>query len=784
MQIRSKLTISTFVAVLLLLVLGSISFTLIYRLATITQRVVDAQQTVVKLTEIKAMTQNVLYLTELHIKFEDGVSMGLVAEKIEELEVQLQEALSGDGGILTETGDHTGMREFREIWRRFQKIRQQVVGLSDLFSSQIADKLLTDKGLHEYAKAQLILENRMSHYQSMVEKLGRRASAAEWASEILIAGFTLIIICVIVLGGLLMTRSITNPLLKLADYLRADSLNEKNEFEKEAFATDNELKTLVHSLEFQVQKRTEELLESNQRLEKEIDVRKHAEEAVKNRERKYRQIFNNTAAWMAYTSIDGDFIETNISLLEQIGYSEEELKQMNLKNLVPEQFHEDYDRFLYRLHQEGKADGLMTMVGRTGRVFVLDYQSNVITESDSHQRLAVHFAKDITRQEAAERAFQESELRFQNLVNALPLAYFITDSNRSLVFANRKTSETFQLGALSPDPFENDFLSFLVPEDRNKAVTDLAEKPQNQKNQWHLYNCRRDDGTVFPCEILSTPLNHITGKEQLQHILVDVSERLEKEQLLKQKEVAEAANTAISEWLNFVAHELRNPLGGIVSFANFGLQKLETVSKDKLCYYFDQIHTAGKRLEILLSDLLDLSKMEIGMMTLERKRNDFLRIVREIQQENETLLIEKDLQLRIEKPEDGSASLYVFCDYYRTGQVLRNLLSNAIKFTPPGRNITISFEKTVMEGRRDSNPSIDCIQVNISDEGIGIPEDQLELVFNKYKQSRKTRNGEGTGLGLPICKEIVNAHGGQIWVHSIENEGSVFSFTLPLGTDV
>lgn len=781
MKIRSKLTISTIVAVLLMLTLGSTSITLIYRLAGFSQNVVETQQTVVKLAVIKGLTQNIFNLTELHIKFEDGVSMGLVAEKIEELEEQVQEALTGHNGVLVENPDSIKLKQFHTVWQQFEDITSQVIGLSDLFLSHEADTLLIHDGLSSYAESSLILDNQIKHYQSTAVSLGRKASAAEFASEVLIAAFTIIIVGIVIYGGLVMSRSITNPLLRLADYLRSNSLSSESPFGENSKEINDELRTLIHSLEIQVQNRTEELLESNKLLEKEVAVRRKTEEEVKKSERRYRQIFNNTTAWMAYTSIEGDFFKTNISLLKNLGYSAAELKQMNLRDLVPDKYQDQLNRFQKTLLEVGKAEGIVTMVGKNGATFILDYQSNVIqSESNPEASLAVHFAKDITQQKEAENAFHESELRFQNLVNTLPLAYFITGDQQSLIFANHKTRETFSWIPPEAELSNSDFLKILIPEDRNRAILDMAESYKKPLPNWQLYSCQREDGSTFPCEILTTPLNQNSGHERFQHILVDVSERLEKEELIKQKEVAETANQAISEWLSFVAHELRNPLGGIVSFAKFGLQNADKAPSEKLFSYFNQIYSAADRLEILLSDLLDLSKMEIGQMNLDKARSDILMLATEVQMENEALLAEKGLTLTVNQPDDGSDKIVTVCDRYRIGQVLRNLFSNAIKFTPPGRRIMVSFEKNISPGRRESDESIECIQVNVIDEGMGIPEDQLELVFNKYKQSRKTRIGEGTGLGLPICKEIIKAHNGKIWVNSIENEGTTFSFTLPV----
>ncbi|MBU2646654.1 PAS domain S-box protein [bacterium] len=775
--------ISTFVAVILLLALGGMSSILIHRLADISQKVVETQNAALRLNEIKGMTETILSLTELHIKSEDGVSMGLVAGKIEETEAMLEKLIAEVFEKPSTHEDDLEMKAFYNTWNQFDEIRHQVIGLSDLFSSQAADGLLTNSGLPLFVESQVALENRMSYYQSTASRLGKRAAAAERISIVLIFGFSVFFVVMMVTGGLIITRSITNPLLMLSAHLRTSSSANDTFFGQDSSKDDNELKTLIRSLEIQVQNRTAELLASNRRLGEEIQFRKLKEAEIKDRERKYRQIFHNTAAWMAYTSFDGRFIEGNISLIQHLGYCDDELQQMKLLDLIPDAHASEYDQFVRELKDSGKAQGILRLTGKTGQVYILDYQSNVIpNEQTQAMDMIVHFAKDITREKEAESAFRQSELRFRDLVDALPLSYFITDHNRALVFANRKTEETFNSanGVSAGQALEPDFMEMLIPEDRQRAMNKMADTRETGVDRWQRYSCLRKDGSVFPCEILTTPVKYSTENEKKQHILVDISERLEKEELIKQKEIAEAANKAISEWLNFVAHELRNPLGGISSFARFGIKKNGAVPQEKLSFYFEQINKAAERLEVLLSDLLDLSKMEIGETNFKMEIANMLTVVQEVQMENEALLIEKGLRLQVESPDNGNPFL-IRCDRYRIGQVIRNLLSNAIKFTPAERKIVVRLSKTVVPGRINTDDRIAGIRFDISDEGIGIPEDQLEFIFNKFKQSRKTRTGEGTGLGLPICRQIVESHGGRIWVKSTESKGATFSFCIPFG---
>ncbi len=238
--------------------------------------------------------------------------------------------------------------------------------------------------------------------------------------------------------------------------------------------------------------------------------------------------------------------------------------------------------------------------------------------------------------------------------------------------------------------------------------------------------------------------------------------------LIEARDAALVAERAMSAFLANMSHELRTPLHGILSFASFGMRKLDRVSKEKLHQYFQEIHDSGSQLLRLLNDLLDLSKLRAGKMTYEYNKSDIFHTVHIVLNEFEGLLEEKNIEVVVNSMDVHK--LIVF-DENRVAQVIRNLVSNAVKFSP--KNSLIEVEVSYMQD--------DSVSLSVSDQGVGIPEDELDSIFSPFAQSSKTQtNAGGTGLGLPICKEIIErGHHGWIRAENREEGGTRMTFNIP-----
>jgi len=223
-----------------------------------------------------------------------------------------------------------------------------------------------------------------------------------------------------------------------------------------------------------------------------------------------------------------------------------------------------------------------------------------------------------------------------------------------------------------------------------------------------------------------------------------------------------------SEFLASMSHELRTPLNSIIGFADVLLEGIDGELNERMEEDVRLIRSSGEHLRELIGDILDMSKIEAGMMELRPEAVDVTELVDDLKAFARTqfMAYSKDLDFVIEIAPDVER---VRADRTRFKQVLYNLVSNAIKFTPDGR-VTLSM--TTDDGD---------LLVKVEDTGIGIKEDDLPIVFEQFRQvdGSLTRSSGGTGLGLPISKSLVELHGGEIWVDSEVGVGTTFAFTIP-----
>jgi signal transduction histidine kinase len=222
---------------------------------------------------------------------------------------------------------------------------------------------------------------------------------------------------------------------------------------------------------------------------------------------------------------------------------------------------------------------------------------------------------------------------------------------------------------------------------------------------------------------------------------------------------AQRATEARQHVLGIVAHDLRNPLATILLAA-----PIVRSTAPSTAHVVASIERAAHRMNRLIADLLDVTRIEAGALSVELARAEPAPIMRDAVEAQRTLAASKGVELRLDVPNELPE---IWCDHDRLVQVFENLISNALKFTERDGRVTVSARYVVGE-----------VEFSVSDSGVGIDEKDLPLVFDRFWQAEKTKR-DGAGLGLSIVKGVVEAHHGHIRVESVLHRGTTFVFTIP-----
>ena len=236
---------------------------------------------------------------------------------------------------------------------------------------------------------------------------------------------------------------------------------------------------------------------------------------------------------------------------------------------------------------------------------------------------------------------------------------------------------------------------------------------------------------------------------------------------------AEVATQAKSEFFANISHELRTPMHGILSYARFGLKRIDKTPREKLKEYFHEIEDSGKRLLNLLNDSLELAKLEAGRVEYDLQPRDIVGEVETVVDELAHLAEEKRMALVTSTPEQPVPVLF---DRLWLSRVVRIFVINGIQFSDSGDTIRIRIQKPPGNRMKEN-----MVEISILDQGIGIPEEEINQVFDKFLHNSMTRGDSyGTAMGLSICRQIVQDHHGTISAHRNPNGGTIFSFVLPV----
>ncbi len=400
--------------------------------------------------------------------------------------------------------------------------------------------------------------------------------------------------------------------------------------------------------------------------------------------------------------------------------------------------------------------------------------------------------KLLTRLQDSLDAMVEQDILQRVIFNNTQDGIFVVDESGNVLESNRACQALSGIKSQVSEPQNID--AFFEMENGDSVIEAMLA----QSDHFSFCIGIRVKNNGFQRIPLSASMNVIDyyGRRVYAGILRNISQLISQQELLAQqndilesrvqertaelelaKNEAERANQSKTQFLANMSHELRTPLHAILNFARFTETQIEKDKPDleKVEKFQHRIVTSGERLLSLVNNLLDLSKLDAGQFPFNPAMNSIRAVLSLLKQEMHVLAETKGLVLHIDNQLPGDS--YWF-DAQQIQQVLVNLVSNAIKFSKPDGTVSVQLLL-----QHDSS-EISWLAVNVIDEGIGIPDQEIGNIFDKFVQSSRTDHGAGgTGLGLSICKEFMKLHQGRIHATNNDNQGATFTFVIPALTE-
>jgi PAS domain S-box-containing protein len=515
-------------------------------------------------------------------------------------------------------------------------------------------------------------------------------------------------------------------------------------------------------LEKRVRERTSELARINEELQKEIAERKKAETDLKHAKEYAELIYQVTPSAIFTVDKNCTITSWNDRAAELTGYSPKEAVGKKCFVLCRDKctpFENSPET------QENKTrTSESVIITKDGILRTILKNRGILKDNEGNYIGFIESFDDITG-----RKQNEEQLRkLSYAIEQSPVAIVITNIQGDIEYVNPKfcamTGYTLEEVAGKNPRF---LKSGQVPAETYKQLWNAIISGR----EWHgeLHNKKKNGELYWEFASIS-PIKNKNG--MVTHFLAvkeDITERKKVEFELQYAKIqAEYANIAKSEFLANISHEIRTPLNGIIGFTDV---LLNTNLKEEQLDYVKTIKNSSMILLKLISDILDFSKIESGKLELEEIDFDLELACYEVCEMIGFIVINKPIEIICNI--DSEIASYYCGDITKIKQILINLLGNSSKFTESGE-ISLSVNKT--EDARNKVKLHFCIK----DTGIGINEDKLDVIFETFKQAdgSVTRKYGGSGLGLSICKKLVNFMKGEIWVESLSGQGSIFHFTI------
>jgi PAS domain S-box-containing protein len=487
---------------------------------------------------------------------------------------------------------------------------------------------------------------------------------------------------------------------------------------------------------------------------------------------KYKDLFEYSLDLIYVNDLRGNFLDANDVALKRLGFERDEIPDISFIDLLDQENLMKAIKITNEIRKTGKQSERSEYKLKTkeGKYIYVETYAIPLKKNDKIYAI-LGIGNDITERKLAEQKLRESEEKYRYLFEDSPFAIILINSKGEIIDSS---PATVVLGGYTKSDLQGKKfrdLTFIHP-DFIPLLIDLFGRfiKGEVLHRIDIQLYKKDGGLIWAN--LQASLVNLGREILVQVILHDITKRKEaellvKEEIQKLKELDQLRKDLISR----VSHELKTPLVSVFASSELLLNVFRDKLGEDVLELIQMIQKGGKRLNHLVDNLLDITRIEYSKFKLEKETMNLTKVIKENSEEMRFLIKERNLSLKLEL----SPNVHIDIDRLRIEQVITNLLLNAVKNTPPNGKITIKLSEE--DG---------WVEISVIDTGIGLTEEEMNIIFTRFGKIERYEEGleyldiQGSGLGLFISKEIVDLHGGMIRAESEgRHKGSKFIVKLP-----